>query len=44
MGLSVKGSAKRRRIEDDRLYLNKNVMASAMHGMFASRIRKLAMR
>jgi YHS domain-containing protein len=42
MGADVKGSAKRWRIEDDRLYLNKNLMASKMFGLFAGRIRTLA--
>ncbi len=44
MGVSVNGSPKRWRIENDTLFLNKNVMAQAMHGLFGSRIRKLAKR
>ena len=42
MGVSVNGSPKRWRIENNQLYLNKNLMAQAMHGLFASRIRRLA--
>lgn len=42
MGADLKGSAKRWRIEDGRLYLNKNLMASKMFGLLAGRIRKLA--
>ena len=42
MGVSVNGSPKRWRIEEGKLFLNKNLMAQAMHGLFAGRIRKLA--
>lgn len=44
LGVSVKGSPKRWRIEDGKLFLNKNFMAQQMHGLFAGRIRKLASR
>ncbi len=42
MGLSLPGSAKRWRIDDGRLYINKNLLAAAHYGLFARRIRKLA--
>lgn len=42
MGGDVRGSAKRWRIDQGRLYVNKNLMASKMFGLFAGRIRKLA--
>lgn len=42
MGADVRGSAKRWRIDNDRLYVNKNLVASSMFGLFAGRIRKLA--
>lgn len=42
MGQELKGSAKRWRIDDDRLYVNKNLFAASMFGLFASRIHKLA--
>lgn len=42
MGVGVKGSPKRWRIENGKLFLNKNSMAQKMHGLFAERIRKLA--
>ncbi len=40
-GLSLPGSAKRWRIEDGRLYINKNVLAQALFGLLARRIRRL---
>lgn len=42
VGVSVRGSALRWRIDDGRLYVNKNRMAAAQFGLFARRIRKLA--
>lgn len=41
LGSDLKGSAKRWRIEDDRLYLNKNLLASSMFGLLAGRIQRL---
>ena len=41
-GASFPGSAKRWRIDDDRLYVNKNLMVNANFPLFARRIRKLA--
>lgn len=41
MGSDLKGSAKRWRIKDGRLYINKNLVASSMFGLFAGRIQKL---
>ena len=40
-GSDLKGSAKRWRIKDDRLYINKNLLASSMFGLLAGRIQKL---
>lgn len=40
-GVSVKGSPKRWRIEDGKLFLNKNLAASAVHPALARRIHKL---
>ncbi len=40
-GAELKGSAKRWRIVDDRLYINKNLLASSMFAPLASRIQKL---
>lgn len=42
MGINVKGSAKRWRIEDGQLYVNKNLIAASQFGLLARRIRKLA--
>lgn len=42
MGQDLKGSAKRWRIKDDRLYMNKNLLASLMFGLLAGRVQKLA--
>lgn len=42
MGVNVNGSPKRWRVENGKLFLNKNLMAQYMHGLFAGRIRKLA--
>lgn len=44
VGVDLPGSATRWRIEDDRLYVNKNLMASSMFGLFAARIKRLAER
>lgn len=44
MGADFPGSAKRWRIENDKLYVNKNLMASSMFGLFARRIKRLAQR
>lgn len=41
-GFSFPGSARRWRIEDGRLYVNKNLFAAAQFGLFARRIRNLA--
>ncbi len=41
-GVDLPGSAKRWRIEDGRLYVNKNLLAASQFGLFARRIRKLA--
>lgn len=41
-GSEFKGSAKRWRIEDDQLYVNKHLMASLMFPLLAGRIKKLA--
>ena len=43
-GQNLKGSAKRWRIEDDRLYVNKNLFAAVMFRPFATKIRNLAER
>lgn len=44
LGVSVNGSAKRWRIEDGKLFLNKNLMAQALHPLLAGRIHKLVAR
>ena len=44
LGSDLKGSAKRWRIIDDRLYINKNLAASSMFGLLSARIQKLAAR
>lgn len=44
LGSDLKGSAKRWRIEGDRLYLNKNLLASSIFGLFVGRIQRLAER
>ena len=41
LGADLKGSAKRWRIKGDRLYINKNLLASSMFGLLAGRIQKL---
>lgn len=41
-GVNLRGSAKRWRIEDGRLYVNKNLFAASQFGLFARRIYKLA--
>lgn len=41
-GVDLPGSAKRWRIEDGRLYVNKNLFAAAQFRWLARRIRKLA--
>ena len=41
-GYSLPGSAKRWRIDDGRLYINKNRFAALLFGPFTNRIRKLA--
>ncbi len=41
IGSDLRGSAKRWRIEDGRLYINKNLLASSMFGLLVGRIRKL---
>lgn len=43
-GSELKGAAKRWRIEDGQLYVNKNLMASMMFPLFRGRITKLAER
>ena len=42
MGLNLPGSPKRWRIENDRLFVNKNLLAEKQHRFFARRIRRLA--
>jgi YHS domain-containing protein len=42
MGVRVNGAPTRWRIDDHKLYLNKNLAAQAMHNLIAGRIRKLA--
>ena len=42
MGSDLKGSPKRWRIEDNTLFINKNLLAASMFGMMYGRIRKLA--
>lgn len=41
-GVDLPGSAKRWRIEDGRLYMNKNLLAASQFSLLARRIRKLA--
>lgn len=41
-GVKLPGSPKRWRIEDGRLYVNKNLLAASQFRLFARRIRKLA--
>ncbi len=41
-GTDLRGSAKRWRIEDGRLFVNKNLLASSLFGLFAGRIKTLA--
>lgn len=41
-GVNLPGSPKRWRIEDGRLYVNKNLLAAASFGLVGNRIRKLA--
>ncbi|MDW3176807.1 MAG: YHS domain-containing (seleno)protein [Acidimicrobiia bacterium] len=43
-GMHVKGSPELWRIEDGKLFLNKNKLASKMHPTFGNRIHKLANR
>ncbi len=42
IGAELKGSPKRWRIENDKLYINKNLLAASMFGPFSGRIQKLA--
>ncbi len=42
MGADLKGSPKRWRIKNGRLYVNKNLLASTMFGPLAGRIQRLA--
>ncbi len=42
LGVTLPGSAKRWRIEDGRLFVNKNLFAASQFRLFARRIRKLA--
>lgn len=42
MGQQLKGSAKRWRIDNDQLFINKNLMASAMFRPFSKKIHTLA--
>lgn len=44
MGSDLKGSPKRWRIKDGRLYINKNLLASSMFGPLAGRIQELDVR
>lgn len=42
LGANLPGSPKRWRIENDRLYINKNLFAAMQFPLFARRIRRLA--
>lgn len=42
LGMDLPGSAKRWRIDNGRLYLNKHLLAAAQFRLFARRIRRLA--
>jgi YHS domain-containing protein len=42
MGQSLPGSAKRWRVHEGRLYINKNIVAAAIYPLVAGRVHKLA--